>query len=251
MYYEVEKKLQQKPDETAERERWLAQAELKKLRQECQSARDRIRKLALSKREAEDVLENRRKQLLRSRRGLANVRVRLQESRDKELAVLYRAIRTLDQRLRCRRMWMLRELNHVYPIENLGRYRTIRGFCIPLVETLDRKDPREEQEISCALGFLCHLLLMVGKYLNVPLKFTLVPGASKASLKEMNGNTGETKTWPLYYRGGNNAFNTSIRLLLDHEVELLHSRGHLRDWKYSSANLLENAERLLKKEMQI
>eukprot|EP00397_Hematodinium_sp_SG-2012_P021457 GEMP01022166.1.p1 GENE.GEMP01022166.1~~GEMP01022166.1.p1 ORF type:complete len:288 (+),score=67.63 GEMP01022166.1:134-997(+) len=248
-FFEAEMKLRQKPDETEERQRWLVQAELRQLRQQCQSARDRIRKLSLNKREAEEMLESRKEQLLRSRRGLANVRLRLHDGRERALADSYCAIRSLDQRLRCRRTWMLHELSHMYPIENLGQYRTIRGFCIPLVETLNRKDPREEKDISCALGFLCHLLLMVAKYLDVPLRFTLVPGASKASLKEIVSSTGETKIWPLHYRGENNAFQTSIMLLLDQEIELLHGRGHLRDWKYSRTNLLENAERLLKQEM--
>jgi len=249
-YQVIAEKVAQKPDESEARNKWHTQAEIRQLRQRVQSARDRIRKLTALKSEATEQLNERRQRLERSQRGLTNVCLRLDDSINNIIKENKLRWQSVLQRVRLRRMWMLNELAVIFPIENLGRYRTIRGFVIPVVETLNRRDLREEQEVSCGLGFLCHLLLMAAKYLHVPLKFTLVPGASKAALKEtlssVNGEPRETKIWPLYYRGDNNMFQTSVRLLVDHEIMLLHARGHK---ECSTTNLLENAELLLRKEL--
>merc|ERR1719229_1227183 len=89
--------------------------------------------------------------------------------------------------LRCRQMRMLHEACQVYPIENHGRFWTIRGLSLAHIDTLSRQDLREEEAVSTALGFLVHLLVTFAGILEVPLRIDVRgAGSSRSSVRDLH-----------------------------------------------------------------
>merc|ERR1719159_2119853 len=119
---------------------------------------------------------------------------------------------------------MLHEVYQVYPIENHGRYWTIRGLTIASIETLSRQDLREEESVSTALGFLTHLLVTLPGILEVPLRINIhQPGCSRSSVSDPHeqapgGAVGAAPLqWPLYYGRTieKSRFDKALHLLRD------------------------------------
>jgi len=76
----------------------------------------------------------------------------------------------------------LQELHDIYPIHSFSENRySIRGLELPL----DIYDSVvSEEEISAALGFLCHLLVMVAKYLSIPFRYRIVCNSSRSAIQD-------------------------------------------------------------------
>merc|ERR1712014_162862 len=102
--------------------------------------------------------------------------------------------------LRCRQMRMMHEVCQIYPIENTGKYRTIRRLFIAGIDQLSRQDLREQESISTALGFLAHLLVTLAGILEVPLRIAIhQAGGSRCSVSDPHENHGSSalvRTWP-------------------------------------------------------
>ena len=84
-------------------------------------------------------------------------------------------------------MKLLRELRSVYPI-SMGDARKgylIRNLRLP-VDIYTTTVP--EDEISAALGFCCHLVFMMSKYLSVSLRYRLFCNSSRSAI-HLDGNT--------------------------------------------------------------
>ena len=64
-------------------------------------------------------------------------------------------------------MLLIAELLLVYPIEyvGMGEY-SIRGMKVYNYDLYQH----DEEQVSTAFGFICHLLFMLSKYLQVPLR---------------------------------------------------------------------------------
>ncbi|CAE7509059.1 unnamed protein product [Symbiodinium natans] len=173
--------------------------------------------------------------------------------------------------LRCQQIRLLNEVRQVYPLQDCGRYWTIRGLCVASTERLKHQDPQPETErdVNTALGFLSHLLVTLARLLQVPLSVALRrPGSSRSAVVNLNetealralspsrgafglGRGGKRPAlgeWPLHYsRSGDKAhFETALRLLSDGLNQFLYSRGS------SSAergNLLKCADAILQHEI--
>ncbi len=103
--------------------------------------------------------------------------------------------------LRARQQTMVRELSTILPIENHGHGRTIRGLHLAQSSQLYRQDLRDKDAVCAALGLFGHLLLLLSKYLNIPLRFRLrYTGASRCFIE---GNFGLTLRGELLQRSGN------------------------------------------------
>jgi len=172
-----------------------------------------------------------------------------------ELDTTRHGLRIMWRQLRCRQMRMLHDVCQVYPIENCGRYWTIRGLCIVNVETLAHQDLREEETVSTALGYLAHLLVTLAGILEVPLRIWVhQAGCSRSFLSdphEVSDGSASPREWPLFY-GKNlekSRFEKALRLLRDGMHHFLYSRGYFDERRMCKGNLLECAELILKKEM--
>eukprot|EP00747_Dinoflagellata_sp_TGD_P083520 gnl/TRDRNA2_/TRDRNA2_162151_c0_seq2.p1 gnl/TRDRNA2_/TRDRNA2_162151_c0~~gnl/TRDRNA2_/TRDRNA2_162151_c0_seq2.p1 ORF type:complete len:251 (-),score=31.22 gnl/TRDRNA2_/TRDRNA2_162151_c0_seq2:83-835(-) len=173
-----------------------------------------------------------------------------------ELPLVYNGLRLLWQQLRCRQVRMVHEVATVYPIENCGRFRTVRGLCLPLIDTLSRCDLREEEGVSTALGFLAHFLVTIAGVLEVPLRIVVYhAGCSRSYLRDpheaTDPSTQAVRDWPLYYGRAleKQRFDGALRLLRDGLTQFLYSRGYYDEKRACSGNLLESAEMILQREI--
>lgn len=66
--------------------------------------------------------------------------------------------------LEARQMKLLGELQSIYPIERLEQEYAIRGLELPADIV---NSTRDDEHISSALGYVCHVVFMLSKYLQV------------------------------------------------------------------------------------
>ncbi|GMF37092.1 unnamed protein product [Phytophthora fragariaefolia] len=102
-------------------------------------------------------------------------------------------------KIRSRQAMLVRQLGTVYPIEYVGAGEySIRGIRIANSDLSGGGKPDEEM-ISTALGYIAHLVFMLSKYLQVNLRYRVVPYSSRSFLKdEINDPQGE---YPLFKKG--------------------------------------------------
>jgi hypothetical protein len=83
--------------------------------------------------------------------------------------------------LEAQRIKLLKELQTIYPIQSHAESFFIRGQEIP--SALHAGNVSEE-EISAALGFLCHTLVMMSKYLGISLGYRIVCNSSRSAVQQ-------------------------------------------------------------------
>lgn len=84
--------------------------------------------------------------------------------------------------LEAQRIKQLDELRMIYPIRGQAEDTWfIRGQEIP--RDLHSGGISEE-EISAALGFLCHSVVMIAKYLAIPLRYRIVCSSSRSAIQQ-------------------------------------------------------------------
>ncbi|CAJ1402358.1 unnamed protein product [Effrenium voratum] len=163
--------------------------------------------------------------------GLQRVKEQLQCARPASALAMEAELRKAWLRLRCQQMRQLQELWLVYPLQQCTSHWTIRGLVLRGTESLKHQDPREEQEVSTALGFLGHLLLTAARLLQVPLQLEIrragssrsclvdlneSPDAAQATfLSRMGGTSKRPGEWPLHYgrQVERQHFEEALRLL--------------------------------------
>lgn len=117
---------------------------------------------------------------------------------------------------------LLGELQAIYPIERRSgeqEYR-IRGLELPADVV---NSPRDEELIASALGYVSHLVLMLSKYLEVPLRYALECKSSRSLIRDA---TVGYAVFPLYRRGvERERFEWAVHLLRKDIQQLLCARG--------------------------
>eukprot|EP00753_Platysulcus_tardus_P006766 PLAT14553.1.p1 GENE.PLAT14553.1~~PLAT14553.1.p1 ORF type:complete len:427 (+),score=150.18 PLAT14553.1:5-1285(+) len=122
--------------------------------------------------------------------------------------------------LEARRLKLLSQIQRIYPIvEQEEGVFTIRGLLLPESDLA----AHEEEQMSTALGYVCHLVFMLSKYLQVPLRYSLLHAASRSSVRdEVLGHSG----YPLYWRGVERTkFDAAVTFLQRDVNQLLSHRG--------------------------
>ena len=92
----------------------------------------------------------------------------------------------LDLVTEAQRVKLLKDLRAIYPIQcKPDQHYFIRGVELPpdLHVGLVTED-----EISAALGYICHSLVMMSKYLSIPLRYRIVCNSSRSAVQE-DGST--------------------------------------------------------------
>uniref|UniRef100_K3WUK5 UV radiation resistance-associated gene protein n=1 Tax=Globisporangium ultimum (strain ATCC 200006 / CBS 805.95 / DAOM BR144) TaxID=431595 RepID=K3WUK5_GLOUD len=146
--------------------------------------------------------------------------------KDEKQSILERRCEVLRaaHKIRSRQAMLVKQLGAVYPIEyeGVGEYK-IRGIKI-LNSDLTAAGRAEEDTISTALGYIAHLVFMLSKYLQVNLRYRVVPYSSRSYLKdEINDPHGE---YPLYKKGSDRErYEKAIYFLRKNVEQLLFSRG--------------------------
>lgn len=140
--------------------------------------------------------------------------------------------------LETRRIKLLRDLRSLYPIalvQHDNRF-LIRDLRIP---SDMHAGLVADDEISAGLGFLCHLVMLLSKYLGIQLRYRVFFNSSRSAIQEDGG-----VVFPLFYARG-----VVEREELDHGVLLLQRNVECilktRDIPYNSKeHILVNLNRL-------
>lgn len=151
--------------------------------------------------------------------------------------------------LEARQLKLLSELQAIYPIEKISgdkekeRY-AIRG--IELIPPLDGSQ-RDDEQISSALGYVVHLLLLASKYLEVPLRYQLLFYASRSIIRDPVQKDPKDQSLPLYRKDVEpERFKRAFQWLTKDVEQLLLSRR----MKYEkNQGLLANLNKLFMEEM--
>jgi len=142
---------------------------------------------------------------------------------------------------------LVHQLRMIYTITNVKGDWVICGFLLPNSDFTGC----DEELISVALGHVCHLMFMLAKYLDVPLRYQMIPRCSRSAITDDITNKGQ---YPLYStRVDRTRFEYAVFLLNKNLEQLLHSRKlEVKSLKETLPNLnylltsLENErERLL------
>ena len=97
--------------------------------------------------------------------------------------------------------------------------RQCDGFAIRGLDLPYNYEAKDDEVVSSALGYVTHLMLMLSKYLQIPLRYQLVYSASRSAVRDRVAPGRETPSptsniYPLYRRGVDNArFVTAIEFL--------------------------------------
>lgn len=138
--------------------------------------------------------------------------------------------------LEARQLKLVGELQTIYPIEpvrSTGKY-AIRGLELPAFDC----SAREEEHLTTALGYLVHLLLLLSKYLDVPLRYQLLYFSSRSLVKDAVSGI----SVPLYRKDIEpEKFKKAIVWLQRDVEQLLNSRGLVFDER---RNILAETNRL-------
>jgi hypothetical protein len=80
---------------------------------------------------------------------------------------------------------LLQELQTIYPIKSVSeadQQYLIRG--LKLSFDINNTTVVPEEELSAALGFACHLVVMLSKYLSVQLRYSVFCNSSRSAIKD-------------------------------------------------------------------
>jgi len=90
-------------------------------------------------------------------------------------------LRREEFRKQAQHMKLVREVQRIYPITiDSQRGYLIRGLRFPF-DMVTTAIP--DHEISAVLGFCCHLVFMLAKYLSVPLRYRIFYNSSRSAIQ--------------------------------------------------------------------
>jgi hypothetical protein len=180
--------------------------------EECalEKAQDQARRLATECEEAADSLE----QLLERVERAEGVRSRAAREAEVWGGLLH------DDQLR-----LIHELSLLYPIverDDLRKVYSIRG----LLFNEHDLTKQQEENVSTALGYVAHTVMLLSRYLLVPLRFDLVCAASRSWVLDLHDPRHVKRAYPLFHRAESKTeFDTANQLLRKDVEHLLLSQG--------------------------
>eukprot|EP00474_Spongospora_subterranea_P004170 CRZ04628.1 hypothetical protein [Spongospora subterranea] len=150
--------------------------------------------------------------------------------RDRALMALQNVLDSLTLRLETRRAKLLYQLQLMYPIaiptndsSAPTQSYSIRDLHLPAVDSYASVD---DDIISCALGYCCHLVLMIAKYMAIPLRYRIIYRCSRSLISKEISSIQGSADYPLYIKGiPRSRFNSGVILLNRLVEQILASRG--------------------------
>jgi len=102
-------------------------------------------------------------------------------------------IRSSERTLARQTQKVLNHLQITYPIKNLYGDSTCTVLSLELPIDLSTLD---DEHVSSALGYICHIAIMLSKYLHVPLRYELVYNGSRSLVIEPEFPRAWSYTYP-------------------------------------------------------
>lgn len=129
----------------------------------------------------------------------------------------------ISQGIASKKWELISQLRLIFPINSSPDQKCllISGFRLPNSDF----NGCDEEQIATALGFVCHVLFMVSKYLEVPLRYNMIPMCSRSVIRDDISQQISPK-FPLYSRGVDRTrFEYAVFLLNKNVEQLLNSLG--------------------------
>eukprot|EP01130_Rhizamoeba_saxonica_P017981 TRINITY_DN8878_c0_g1_i1.p1 TRINITY_DN8878_c0_g1~~TRINITY_DN8878_c0_g1_i1.p1 ORF type:complete len:470 (+),score=77.23 TRINITY_DN8878_c0_g1_i1:53-1462(+) len=134
---------------------------------------------------------------------------------------------------------IIRDIHWIYPIFSRypGKY-TICGIYLPPSPVLTKMNP--DDEVNIAIGHVAHVVVLIARYITIPLQFYMVPMGSRSFI--FNNKQSSTVHYPLYMKSGDNSersFNYGLYYLNKNIQQLASHQGiELGSLKPTLENLL-------------
>jgi len=128
-----------------------------------------------------------------------------------------------QSKIKHQRWNLISRLSTIYSIQptNDGNGYTVNGFRLPNSDFTGC----DEEQIATALGFVCHVAFMISKYLEVPLRYPMIPMCSRSVIRDDISQQASPK-FPLYSRGVDRTrFEYAVFLLNKNLEQLLNSQS--------------------------
>lgn len=154
--------------------------------------------------------------------------------------------------LEARQVKLVGELQTVYPIDRISSEGSGGGkerFAIRGVELTSpfEGSPRDDEQISTVLGYIAHVVLLLSKYLEIPLRWQVLFFASRSIIRDPAQKDPKDQNLPLYRKDVEPERFRRAVLLLTKDVEQLMQR---RDILFeSNKGILHNLYKLFRREM--
>ncbi|KAG9304787.1 hypothetical protein G9A89_016817 [Geosiphon pyriformis] len=129
-----------------------------------------------------------RENLQLRRKSLEDARLRCHEENEyleesqKKLERDREALSVNSSRLTTRQRELIADLLSIYPIEpaNTDAF-SFKILGLPLPNSVFNGD---DEQVATALGFTCHLIQMLAYYLEIPLRFPIIPMSSRSTIRD-------------------------------------------------------------------
>ncbi|EKX40059.1 hypothetical protein GUITHDRAFT_75909, partial [Guillardia theta CCMP2712] len=135
------------------------------------------------------------------------------------------ALRDARKELRTRQNFLTAALHSAYPIFTAadGVTRTICGLMLPALTSSSSGD---DEMVSTALGHVCHVVLLMSKYVGLTLRFLPVPMSSRSVMRDLSvsssrNNTKDGNDFPLFLKGQDRTRVQVAVLMLSKDVDQL------------------------------
>jgi len=119
-----------------------------------------------------------------------------------------------------------------------ARVFLIRGIALPDKNVY----AHVEEQIATALGYVAHLVFMISKYLEIPLRYRLIHHASRSFVRDVitSASGGRGMNYPLFWRGGRREdFERAVSLLKQNIEQLMWARDVIPN-AHGSKGILSN-----------
>ncbi|XP_072034650.1 UV radiation resistance-associated protein-like [Amphiura filiformis] len=166
---------------------------------------------------AVEEMRDKTKQLQKDWEQLRKDKQQLHEQREES--------RKLHHQYRERKTTLISELADIYPIVELGKNHAILGIKLPNAENYAGSD---DTATATALGHTCHLILMVARFLQLPLRYPMMHCGSRSVVRDhITEQLAERdRDFPLFSRGKERfQFNYAVYLLNRNIAQLRFALG--------------------------
>jgi hypothetical protein len=234
--------------------RYQAQTKrLQELKDMCKNQLESLEKERLRVAQLRRALVPRAQLISQQTQKLAQQKDLLRKAREKLQHIKKTKLQVAVDKCNARRRKLVSQLMRIYPISSSPstkdepRMYTIRGIRLPNANLINY----EEEQISTALGYCGHLVLMLSKYLQVPLRYRIIYRASRSDI--CDDVVQSFSQFPLFFRNADERRFQCGCILLNKNIEhMLNVR--VANWfqhakHASSQNTLENLEILISNEV--
>lgn len=172
------------------------------LREELQKHKETLTIEQKNERELTELVKVKGEELQKRQDGFDGVKKNFGLARKTHIANREALVKTNVQLL-MRRKQLCHELTYIYPIEVLeNKENVVCGLSLPNTQSQEFS-AADEETISSALGYVCHLVSMIGNFFQVPLRYPATVKGSRTTMSDFVNDRlpDKEREFPLFIKG--------------------------------------------------